>query len=435
MVCRVLITALLVATLAVHATARINAGQDKDKEAQQLTPVEEREAREIAQALLKRVVTGDDPKPLMSELLAAGIPEMLRREIREQETESLVINFVKPEVAAQARLEDLRAYYVAFMDFGIVFHQLDLLNKFERKRAGRRGPSDEDEKAMLARLLPKSSIEIMRGEPLLASGFLGEEPEREQASNTSPEAEEESDVTIDSVQRLRAFTSALEQITDKTRAHLKELPSWRRAAGYLPDADSAGDSTSSDEMTFEVNILEESFLGYPKGTRLICVKAQMLHVDLLNVGGRLRFVTLSPEKYVIRTPEDRKEAKALAAMFEAIESDDGAAMTALLDAGLDVNAEDDDCQMTALQQAALYGSDDAVKALLARGADVNARNEHSNDAISYAAGRGRPDIVQSLLSAGVEQEAKNRALAIASTHTAENYKEVVRLLRMYGAVE
>lgn len=414
-----LILAVVLAAVPSHAAALARADDEADK----LTPAEEREARSFVRALLKKVSAAEDPKPLMREMLAAGLPKMLRKEMRDQDTESLIVNLIESETAERASSDDLRAYIIAFSDFMVLFAQLDSFDKFERKHAGCKKATDKDDKSKFARLLPPDALDILRGDPALASIFL------------EKEYPVESDMSIGSVEQLRAFTSRLEQAASSTRAYLKDLPAWRHAASYLPDANGEDDSTSGDEFEFEITSLEEPFLGYPKGTRLICVKALMLHVDLLNVGGHLRLVAVSPEDYVIRTPEDRKEAEALAAMFEAIEKDDTATMTALLDAGLDVNAEGGECGMTALQHAALYGSDAAVKLLLARGADVNALNEYDNDALLYAAGRGQLDIVQTLLGAGVEKPAKDRALSAVSKQSAENYKEIARLLRMYGAVE
>ncbi|RYG19769.1 ankyrin repeat domain-containing protein [bacterium] len=52
-------------------------------------------------------------------------------------------------------------------------------------------------------------------------------------------------------------------------------------------------------------------------------------------------------------------------------------VTALLDRGVDIDAEDDDGQ-TPLHEAAVYGHEELVELLLSRGADPNARDEEGS---------------------------------------------------------
>jgi ankyrin repeat protein len=82
---------------------------------------------------------------------------------------------------------------------------------------------------------------------------------------------------------------------------------------------------------------------------------------------------------------------------------DTARLTALLDAGADVDAADAH-GWTALMLAAKRGHGDAVCLLLDRGATVNARNDHDGTAIGYAAGRGHRAIVQALCEHGADAD-------------------------------
>jgi uncharacterized protein len=90
-----------------------------------------------------------------------------------------------------------------------------------------------------------------------------------------------------------------------------------------------------------------------------------------------------------------------------------------------------------LLKAALDGDAAAVKALLAKGADVNAQGsegaEHNDGltALMVASQQGRPDVVQALLAKGADVNAKSNdggtALSLATDH------EVRALLLQAGA--
>ena len=74
---------------------------------------------------------------------------------------------------------------------------------------------------------------------------------------------------------------------------------------------------------------------------------------------------------------------------------------------------------TPLMQAAYAGDVTTVKALLARGVDVNAHDYRGGKtALMYAAFKGHVEIVQTLLAAGAEVNAKAGQLGTALTFAA-----------------
>ena len=75
---------------------------------------------------------------------------------------------------------------------------------------------------------------------------------------------------------------------------------------------------------------------------------------------------------------------------------------ALLAKGADVNAKDS-AGMTALMWAAYYRRNDAVQALLVKGADVNAEDEDGGSALMYAVDWGHKEIVELLKEAGAKR--------------------------------
>ena len=82
------------------------------------------------------------------------------------------------------------------------------------------------------------------------------------------------------------------------------------------------------------------------------------------------------------------------------------AMKALINAGADVNAKDNDDE-TALMWAAESGHAEAVKILINTGANVNAKNNDGYTALMLAAINGNAETIKILLNAGADVNAKN----------------------------
>ncbi len=89
-------------------------------------------------------------------------------------------------------------------------------------------------------------------------------------------------------------------------------------------------------------------------------------------------------------------------LIKAAEKGDTAAVKALLDRGADVNAKDENGG-TALMEAALLGNNATVQALLEAGADVNAKNKYGRTALMMAAAEGYTEIVELLKKAGARE--------------------------------
>ena len=106
---------------------------------------------------------------------------------------------------------------------------------------------------------------------------------------------------------------------------------------------------------------------------------------------------------------------------------------ALLDKGADVNAKDKDGE-TVLMKASASGYTEIVKALLDKGADVNEKAVHGQTALMYASGLGRTEIVKVLLYKGADMNAKSEhgdtALRLASER---GYTKIVNVLQYEGA--
>ena len=104
-------------------------------------------------------------------------------------------------------------------------------------------------------------------------------------------------------------------------------------------------------------------------------------------------------------------------------------LRALLEKGADVNAKNkyDD---TALIHAAYAGDTDTVAVLLEKGADVNAKDDMGRTALIEAARQGRTETVRALLEVGADVTTRDKegetALSKAEKH---NYSDVIALLK------
>ncbi|MEL5957446.1 ankyrin repeat domain-containing protein [Streptomyces sp. CLV115] len=126
-----------------------------------------------------------------------------------------------------------------------------------------------------------------------------------------------------------------------------------------------------------------------------------------------------------------------AALFDAVDRGDMAAVQDLLADGAEIDAPDPRSPFfdgqTALISAANNGLGDMVRLLLSAGADINARSASGWTALMRACNADRLDCARVLLDAGAEVGARNGEGYSALGRTRTTNVELMRLLVERGA--
>jgi ankyrin repeat protein len=162
------------------------------------------------------------------------------------------------------------------------------------------------------------------------------------------------------------------------------------------------------------------------GSRRSAVSKEEVARSMSDPDGRVWSLSVLPTNVMLshylatQKPED---------LIAAALQGDAATAQALLAKGADVNARQSD-GATALILAAFYGYSDIVRALLAKGADVNAKQSDGGTALMAASVNGRLAVVQALLANGADVDAKagdgGTALTLASSN---GHLEVAQVLK------
>ena len=144
------------------------------------------------------------------------------------------------------------------------------------------------------------------------------------------------------------------------------------------------------------------------------------------------------QRRTVQTKIEPSPIQAGDALLEAALGGDRAAVQRELQAGVDVNYQNDHYNWTALMFAAFGGHTAIVQLLLEAGADVDLRNITGKPALIWAAWKGHTAIVQLLLEAGAnvdlqDQHSSSRGETALMKAEEEGHTDIAQLLRAHGA--
>ena len=121
------------------------------------------------------------------------------------------------------------------------------------------------------------------------------------------------------------------------------------------------------------------------------------------------------------------------ALHDAVMRGDVAQVTRLLSEGSDVNVRDRYTGSTPLHRAGLTARKDIMELLLAKGADVNAKNDDGRTPLHVVVLTAQKDLVELLLAKGADVNARDRdGLTPLALVQGGQYWEIAQLLRAHG---
>ena len=313
----IVITALMAATM-----GRTPVNQEEtptQAQEMELTPDEEREARELAEDFIERLEESEDVTPLVKEFYVGDFPERLRDRM-----ERVFPLAAKPDVAAQMTSDEILRAYAASINciYLASVHYTEILSRRASEKAKRGLPKDSDTEKDLTieELIPPKLIKLIQSDPALAA-MLAQEmnkqverrtskqetsvietapvPESERYQDTQESASLEDIIPFKSIEQMRHYTSLAEQGVVLLREHINSFPkdqrpsvreSWYKLINTSTNEES---DENKDIISPRLNILTDEFMGYSAGTRLICADVLMLHMDMVRTtDGRLKVLNV-----------------------------------------------------------------------------------------------------------------------------------------------
>jgi len=287
--------------------------ESDEAEERELSPEEEREAKELAVSLMKRLRETDDFAPVVSEFFADDFAERVRHLARDETLEEGFFIFCERQVILQAGDSDLRRLYVALLNF---WNQQDLLGdaawgnvKVRNKIDGRDALNDDGAWGLRHELkegaVPREAFRVAQSDPLLDAmmGLVRRDDDDGGETEEDTEAKEAriKAAVIRDVARLRAFTDNVERCAALLREGVESLRSEMKslAAAHVVSDDPA-DYEPRPGDPFHVYHLESDTLnnetfGLPPGTLLIRARIRPYEMAMARLDGRLQVLGVYPD--------------------------------------------------------------------------------------------------------------------------------------------
>jgi len=171
------------------------------------------------------------------------------------------------DTAARVSRGELQRFYVALMNTGYL-SCLYVISQY---------PADSDEPVAVERLIPSDVLQLIGNHPYTIA-------HKRKEGNFDYLAE-----NIDSVERLRSYTDLLERIVALMRKHVKGVAAEhsKEYQAMLEDWD-----WTFDLYQPKVRICAQNCLGLPEGTRLFEVNVPVFRLQLAQIRGNLRIVSI-----------------------------------------------------------------------------------------------------------------------------------------------
>jgi hypothetical protein len=301
---RTLIAGLLIFAVigtTTAAGARTRASQEVEtpvetNETPKLTPDEELEARLIAEQFTSRFEGEDDPLSIVDDLYIRDFNERLRLNVADR-----FIVPVDSELALQVKGDELRRYHIAALKFFYLYILMGRASYLAQHPKGSLEPEDSEKEFDPVEVLPPRAVEVLKNDPAFAEMILesskksaeaSHEQEPQGAAEQINQKVEAEDQTIRDMKRLRGLVSVMEQAVSVMREHLQTLPPPKTWQGLVDSMLTPGQEPPPDMLRPRALTLTREDMGFPAGTRLICVDVLLFRMELVRVDGQLRILNV-----------------------------------------------------------------------------------------------------------------------------------------------
>jgi hypothetical protein len=293
---------LVFAVMATTAAgARTLASQEEiaveTKETPKLTPDEELEARSIAEQFISRFEGEDDLLSIVDDLYVRDFNERLRLNVADR-----FIVPVDSELALQVKGDELRRYHIAALKFFYLYILIGRATYLAQHPKGSLEPEDSEKEFDPVKVLPPRAVDVLKNDPAFAEMILESstksaveasgEPEQQGTAEQINRKVEDKDQTIRDMERLRALVSVMEQAVSIMREHLQTLPPPNTWQGLVDSMLAPDHEPTPDTLRPRALTLTSVDLGFPAGTRLICVDVLLFRMELVRVDGQLRILNV-----------------------------------------------------------------------------------------------------------------------------------------------
>jgi hypothetical protein len=285
-------------------------GQDPQIAAREtnLSEIEVVEAGLLAENFALRFEESADITPLIKEFYAPGFANRLRSAPL---ATGLTFVSASEAVVREASDDDLIRLYAANINLLYLSSRHYGAAIWERKQAGEDSDEAEGEVSLeLEKLMPAEAVKLLKSEEVFRELFFGDndvervrptqasddeqeiEAEKFQNGDEGPRrelvAKEVDESDIKTIARLRSFTVLVERVNAILRQNARTLPSLNSLREGMQHGAKEVQQSAGPTPT----VLQQDWMGYSSGQRLICVEVLIFHTDLVLVEGRLQIAAM-----------------------------------------------------------------------------------------------------------------------------------------------
>lgn len=301
---RALTIFFLMLTLAI-SMPRDACAQEND--ASELSPAQEQEAKDFTVRLMKRLDEKDDFAPLIDEFFIKDFTGRFKQFIREQDfTDEDMREFgLEPRILFEADEADLRRAYVALLNFWNLRDVLDdtatdyvsVTNEIKDRVELYKPPYEQLRRKIKEDALTPDYVSTAKSDPLLAALVFGLVLDSPNEEAIDEEAHKSVIIAnrINSLARLRDFTSTLEKCVSLMRAGVTKLREEQKLKARFPKFLPERDRETYHIYKSWTTTLETGAAGFPAGTQFFFTRIFPFEILMTRRDGQLRIVAVYPD--------------------------------------------------------------------------------------------------------------------------------------------